>query len=157
MRQPSRWIALCLLLWAWLPLVAIAADAAKLPERDVREVRTVIEAQLKALSDGDAARAFSFASPSIHQQFGDADNFFAMVQQGYPMVIRPAGVSFFLPEVQADGTVLQVVQMRDAAGRRWLASYQMQRQADQRWRINGCAVRPDTGLSASVVEVLRSA
>ena len=124
------------------------AAAAELTESDSRAVRAVVQAQLKALADGDAVRAFSYASPAIRSQFGDADTFVTMVQQGYPMVIKPAATVFFQPE-SVDGSVLQVVQLRDADGRRWLATYQLQRGADQRWRINGCAVVPDTGKSST--------
>ena len=76
------------------PTLAVAAGFAALDARAARAVRTLIEAQLDAFAAGDAERAFSYASPSIRTQFGDATRFMAMVQTAYPMVIRPAsGVS----------------------------------------------------------------
>ena len=39
-----------------------------------------------------------------------------------------------------DGELIQSVQMTDAGGQVWLALYQMQRQSDRSWRINGCQV-----------------
>jgi hypothetical protein len=44
---------------------------------------------------------------------------------------------------------MQVVQLRGRDGRAWLATYELQRQPDGRWRINGCAVQADTGKSST--------
>ncbi len=138
----------CWLLLMWAALAASPAQAMGLSERDAKAVRTVVEAQLQALAADDAVRAFSFASPAIRSQFGDAATFITMVRQGYPVLIRPAAIAFFQPEA-VSGEAVQVVQLRDATGRTWLATYQLQRQADQRWRINGCAVAPDAGKSST--------
>ena len=131
-----------------LALAPLAAAAQAVPTADARAVREVVEAQLKALAVDDAVRAFSYASPTIRSQFGDAAHFMAMVQAGYPMVLRPTATAFFQPEA-IDGAVLQVVQLRDRAGKAWLATYALQRQPDGRWRINGCAVQADTGKSST--------
>ena len=138
-----RWALSLVLAWAWL-----AANAQPVTAPDARAVREVVEAQLKALAADDAVRAFSYASPTIRTQFGDAASFMAMVKSGYPMVLRPAATAFFQPEA-ADGAVLQVVQLRDRDGRAWLATYAVQRQPDGRWRISGCTVQPDTGMSTT--------
>ena len=145
LKRKYSWLMGLLLLLACWPMSASAAD---LSDPDARAVRAVVQAQLKAFAEGDAVRAFSYASPQIRSQFGDAAAFITMVQQGYPMVIRPAATVFSAPEA-VDGNVLQVVQLRDADGRRWLATYQVQRGPDQRWRINGCAVVPDSGKSST--------
>lgn len=109
---------------------------------DARAVRSVIQAQLDAFALGDAARAFSFASPGIRKQFGDATNFMHMVRQGYPMVIRPASVSYFQPESK-EGAVFQMLRLRDQNGKFWRALYEVRQQADKTWRINGCVVQAD--------------
>jgi hypothetical protein len=118
--------------------------ARELSDADLRAVRATIEAQLKAFAADDAVRAYSLAAPAIRSQFGSAQNFLAMVREAYPVVYRPASTAFFKPE-WVDDTVRQVVQMRDSAGRTWLATYQLQRQPDKAWRISGCAVLPDEG------------
>ena len=128
-------------------LAPMVAGAAGFAEGDGRAVRLVIEAQLKAFAADDAERAFSYASAAIRTQFGDAATFMAMVQSTYPMLVRPAATSFFQPRL-ADGVVWQTVQLRDRAGRLWLATYQLQQQADVGWRINGCAVVADAGKSS---------
>ena len=117
-------------------------------------MRATIEAQLQALAAGDAVQAFSHASPDIQRQFGDAETFIAMVRQGYPMVIRPAATVFFQAEWLGGAVVqvVQVVQFRDAAGQRWLATYRLVKLADQPgqpWRINGVAVVADSGKSST--------
>ena len=125
-------------------LAASGARAAALSAADARAVRAVVDAQLSAFAAGDAERAFSYASAGIRAQFGNAATFMAMVQGSYPMVVRPAAVSYFQPQA-SDGTVLQRVQLRDGDGRSWLATYQLARQAKAGWRIEGCVVVPDSG------------
>jgi hypothetical protein len=142
------WCALCLGL-----LVPVTAGAA-VAEADVRAVRQVVQAQLDAFAAGDAERAFSFASASIRAQFGDAATFMAMVRSGYPMVVRPATVSFFRPQADdvADRTatsVRQTVQLRDREGSLWMATYLLERQPGNGWRISGCVVTADSGKSST--------
>ena len=127
------------------------ASAAVLSEPDKRAIRQVIEAQLRAFAAGDAGRAYAYASPEIKARFGDADNFMAMVRSGYPMVIRPTAVSFFLPQLE-EGTpasVKQLVRLRDHEGRLWIATYLLQRQSGAGWRIGGCAVAADSEKSST--------
>lgn len=138
-----RW----LLRWSLAGLLSpLAAGATVLGEGDARAVRSVIEAQLEAFAADDAERAYSYASAAIRTQFPDAAAFMAMVRSGYPMVVRPETVTFFQAQ-STDGVVLQTVQLRDRAGRLWRATYQVERQSSDGWRINGCAVAPDTGKS----------
>ena len=141
-----RWVGCVALIGLLAPA---AAGAAVLTEPEARAVRQVVEAQLQAFAAGDAERAFSYASASIRAQFGDAANFMAMVRGGYPMVIRPAAVSFFQAHGDdgAQGTVSQPVQLRDRAGRLWLATSLLDRQAGAGWRISGCVVAADSGTS----------
>jgi hypothetical protein len=142
-RCALRW----LLQWSLAGLLAPAAvGAAVVPEADARAVRSVIEAQLDAFAADDAERAYSYASAAIRSQFTDAAAFMAMVRAGYPMVVRPATVTFFQPSL-VGGAVLQKVQLRDRAGRLWQATYQLEQQAAAGWRINGCVVAPDGGKS----------
>ena len=50
----------------------------------------------------------------------------------------------FILEITTDG---ELVQLRDSAGRPWLAHYRLQRLPGLGWRIEGCVLRPDSGLS----------
>lgn len=151
-RQAGAWtrrrfgcVSLVYLAWP------VSASAAPLTEQEARAIRQTIEAQLEAFAAGDAARAYAHASAEIQARFGDADNFMAMVRSGYPMVIRPAAVSFYLPQ-PTPGTppiVKQLVRLRDSDGRPWIATYLVQRQAGGGWRINGCVVAADSEKSST--------
>jgi hypothetical protein len=140
--------SLCLGLASFTAAADGGAPPREIDDGDVRGVRAVVEAQLKALAEGNAKLAFSFASPSIKGQFHDADRFFEMVRGSYPMLIRPASVSFYRPEL-TQGVVTQPVQFRDREGHTWRAVYELQRQPDKTWRINGCAVAPDDDASTT--------
>lgn len=120
------------------------AQAPALTAAEARAVRGVIDAQLAAFAAGDAERAFSYASNGIRSQFGNAARFMAMVQGSYPMVVRPAAVSYFQPQM-SDGRVLQKLQLRDGEGRSWVASYRLAWQAKAGWRIEACVVVADSG------------
>ena len=135
------------LLFYIAPAVSAAptSPATAVTDADARDVRAVVEAQLQAFAAGDAERAFSYASPAIRSQFGDATSFMAMVRAGYPMVVQPTRLAFFQAQGGA-GQVLQTVQMQDRAGRLWRASYLLER-GPAGWRISGCTVVPDDGKS----------
>ena len=139
MFSTRRFTHFCLCLCASLcALSALAAEP--LESGDRAAVRLVIEKQLAAFENDDAERAFSFASPKIQDMFITARNFMDMVRISYPVVYRPASLSFQVPYVDGD-EVWQVVEMRDAQGMDWTAIYTLLRQADGVWRINGCVLR----------------
>jgi hypothetical protein len=140
MKSIARWMLLTAM--ALTSLVSHAAGPSGLSAGDARAIRAVIEAQLDAMAADDEARAFSFASPSIRMQFDDASSFMTMVRQGYPMLIRPTETLFSQPRT-VEEDAMQVVRLRDRDGRPWLATYDLQRQPDRTWRINGCLVEPD--------------
>jgi hypothetical protein len=140
MKSAVRWM-LCVVMA--LASVGTGADEpADVSKGDARAIRAVIEAQLIAIGADDAVRAFSYASPSIRMQFGDAPTFMTMVREGYPMLIRPTATVFLRPDPIEQG-VMQQVHLRDQDGRSWLATYHLQRQPDKTWLINGCVVEPD--------------
>jgi hypothetical protein len=120
------------------------AQQATLTEAAAQSIRAVIEAQLAAFSADEAEKAFSFASDSIRETFGSAENFMRMVKTSYPVVYRPSSVSFLPPELLGED-VYQGVKMTDEDGQLWLAVYRMQRLADDSWRIAGCALKPLAG------------
>lgn len=130
---------------AWLVLASsVAAAAEPVSAAETKAVRSVVEAQLEAFAADDAERAFSYAAPSIREMFGTPDRFMAMVRAGYPVVYRPASVTFLAP-VRAEGQLVQGVQLTDADGALWLAVYRLERQPDRSWRINGCDVQASAG------------
>ncbi|WP_209507897.1 MULTISPECIES: DUF4864 domain-containing protein [unclassified Ruegeria] len=99
------------------------------------EIEANIAAQIQAFRADDFATAFTFASPNIQRLFRNPDNFGAMVRNGYPMVRRPADVSF-LELREVDGALWQKVMITDGNGRVHLLDYQMI-PLTEGWKING--------------------
>ena len=132
----------------WLALTGLcfvpAANAQAVSAADARAVQLVVRAQLEAFADDNAALAFSFAAPSIKDMFGTPENFLEMVRTGYPVVYRPASVTFLKAKPEAR-EVVQPVQMTDGQGGSWLAVYRVQRQKDKSWRIAGCVLVAEPG------------
>ena len=128
----------------WLALAGLGfapSGRAAVPASDAEQVQSVVRAQLAAFAVDDGERAFSFAAPELRQMFGTSALFMRMVRASYPVVYRPASVTFLQPKPDQD-VVLQPVQMADAKGASWLAMYRVQRQADKTWRIAGCILVP---------------
>jgi hypothetical protein len=98
----------------------------------------VIGAQIDAFLEDDFAAAFDYASPGIRQMFQTPENFGRMVQQGYPMVWRPAEVRYGRSEDRG-GMLLQEVIVTDASGRVFTLLYRMQR-AGETWKIAGVQI-----------------
>lgn len=123
-----------------LALSLMLALVAALPARaEDSAARAVIEAQIEAFRAGDLPRAFGFASPVIQQKFGTPETFGQMVETGYPMVWRPSEV-VFLEARETGGRLWQEVFLRDAAGRGWIAEYEMI-EAEGALKINGVRLR----------------
>lgn len=103
-------------------------------------IQRTIQSQLDAFQADDFARAFTFASPNIKGIFGTAENFGAMVKNGYPMVYRPAEVQMLeLREVA--GNLWQRVRVVDQAGRAHLLDYMMI-ETPEGWQINAVQLLP---------------
>lgn len=109
-------------------------------------IRGVISDQLTALRRDDAAAAFNDASPFIQGRFQQPDIFLQMVRSGYAPVYRPQQVEFRDLVPMGDG-LEQRVFVIGPDGRAYLAHYQMQRQPDGSWKINGCILEPLTDQS----------
>lgn len=118
---------------------SMRASAVPLTEPEAIAVRGVVAAQLQAFAEDDADSAFAAATPGVQEAIGSSGRFLAMVRGAYPMVYRPATVSFLKPEEDA-GTVLQMVSITDNADKSWIALFALERQPDASWRISGCIV-----------------
>ena len=103
-------------------------------------IRETIQNQLDAFQADDLARAFTFASPTIKGLFGTAENFGAMVKNGYPMVYRPAEVEMLeLREIA--GNLWQRVRITDQAGKGHYVDYMMI-ETPEGWQINAVQLLP---------------
>lgn len=122
-----------------LALAASAAAAGPLPESEAQKVQGVIVAQFEAFAEDDAESAFQTATPAVREAIGSSGRFLALVRGAYPMVYRPASVTFHKPE-EEDGSALQLVEITDTDSKSWLALFALERQPDSTWRISGCVV-----------------
>ncbi|MBE7382160.1 MAG: DUF4864 domain-containing protein [Leptolyngbya sp. SIO1E4] len=128
---------------------ALVPNSAQSAERslsaaDLAAIQTVITQQITAFQADEAAMAFSFASPEIQARFQTADQFMDMVRSEYPSVYRPQSVNFEAVEI-VQGSPVQAVTLLGPAGQWVTAFYQMERQADDTWRIAGCILIPLPG------------
>jgi len=121
-----------------LPSLAAAEDpASSLAPPDQQAIRQVIQSQLDAFQRDDAVAAYSYATPTIRQKFGDAGNFMQMVKQGYTPVYRPQSVAFD-KLVDTEYGPDQILRLIGPDGHAYTAHYMMQKQPDGSWRTNGC-------------------
>ena len=134
-------LKLCGLLLATVMALPAFADEARNPA-----IEATIQGQITAFLAEDVTAAFGFAAPNIKGIFGTAENFGAMVKQGYPMVWHPTAVQMLeLRNVQ--GSFMQRVLVTDDAGRSHVLDYQMLETAEG-WQINGVQLLPETGVGA---------
>ena len=129
-----------ILLCAALAFPALADEA---PNPDIQ---ATINHQFEAFGAGDVDRAFSYASPTIKGIFGSAENFGAMVKQGYPMVWKPGSVKMLDLRTVA-GSLWQRVLVTDEAGASHMLDYKMVK-TDEGWEIDAVQLLPQSGVGA---------
>ena len=118
---------------------ALEATAGPLSESDAQKIQGVISAQLEAFAADDADRAFDTATPQVRQAIGSSGRFLALVRGAYPMVYRSASITFHKAQ-EDEGSVLQLVEIKDSDDKSWLALFALEQQPDATWRISGCIV-----------------
>lgn len=130
----------------WMMGAALASMMAGAAWAQGTEIEGVIGNQIEAFKADNFEQAFQFASPNIQGIFQTPENFGRMVTQGYPMVWRPAEVTF-LELRQENGSYWQKVQIVDAKGRIHILDYRML-DTEQGWKINGVQLLESAGVSA---------
>ena len=134
-------LRLCGLILAGVLALPALAQEARNPA-----IEATIQGQISAFLAEDVAKAFTFAAPNIKGIFGSAENFGAMVKQGYPMVWHPSAVRMLeLRNVQ--GSFMQRVMLTDDAGHTHLLDYQML-ETPEGWEINGVQLLSEAGVGA---------
>ena len=143
---PRFALVLAFLVLSALPIAVWAEEPAPGPA-DAAAIRAVISDQLGAFLQDDRTAAFADASPTIQQIFHDPETFMQMVRSAYQPVYRSSSVEF--RELgMIEGRLVQRVYMVGPDGIAVLADYEMQRQPDGTWRINGSSIEraPDQGV-----------
>ena len=129
-----------------LLLAATLAGTAAAQEAEGPAIAAVIDDQLADFTARDLDGAFDHASRTIRRIFGTAENFGAMVEEGYPMVWDNAGARYL--DLREQGEVWwQRVMLRDARGVPHVLEYKMI-ETPQGWRIDGVSLvaAPDVGV-----------
>ena len=130
----------------WIMGAALAVSMAGVAWAQGTEIEGVIGNQIDAFKADNFEQAFEFAAPNIRNIFRTPENFGRMVTQGYPMVWRPAEVTY-LELREENGSYWQKVQIVDAQGRVHVLDYRML-DTDSGWKINGVQLLESAGVSA---------
>lgn len=126
-------------------LICIGLTSAASAEDVHPEAQQLIEKQIQAFLNNDADTAYSFAAPGIKALYPDKDVFFAMVKRGYEPVFHPGNYAFGRSQSQdGDALLYQEVLITGADGKDWSAIYQLARQPDGTYKINGVQIVPNT-------------
>ncbi len=122
-------------------LFCIALAPAAYAEDPARTAQNLIEQQIEAFLHDDAATAYSFAAPGIKALFPDKDSFFSMVKKSYQPVYHPGNYAFGKSRAIGGGAVVyQEVLITGTDGKDWTAIYQITRQPDGSYKINGVQI-----------------
>lgn len=130
----------------WMLAVVLAIGMVSAVAAQDTDIEGVIGSQIEAFQADDFVGAFEFAHPSIRNIFRTPENFGRMVTQGYPMVWRPAEVTY-LELRDVGGDLWQKVQIVDSDGAVHLLDYRMS-QTPEGWKINGVQLLETPGVSA---------
>ncbi|CAN7471147.1 DUF4864 domain-containing protein [Phyllobacterium sp. LjRoot231] len=120
-------------------LLLFAVPAISFAEEPVDTAQSIIKQQIEAFLKDDASTAFSFASPAIQEKFLNQSLFFEMVKKAYQPVYRPGNFAFGRSKVAGD-EVIQEVLITGADGKDWTAIYQLVKQSDGTYKINGVQI-----------------
>jgi hypothetical protein len=114
-------------------------------EDPVQTAQSLIQRQIDAFLHNDAAAAYSFAAPGIKALFPDKDIFFAMVKKSYQPVYHPGNYAFGKSRAIDNGAVVyQEMLITGTDDKDWTAIYQIARQPDGTYKINGVQILPNT-------------
>ncbi len=130
----------------WMIGAVLAVGMASGAMAQSQDIEAVIGSQIEAFKVDDFEGAFEFAAPSIRNIFRTPENFGVMVQRGYPMVWRPAEVTF-LDLSEAPQGFVQTVQIVDAEGSVHYLAYAMT-QTSAGWKISGVRILEAPGVNA---------
>lgn len=125
-------------------LALLASPMSVRAEDPLQATQATIQKQIQAFLHDDADAAYSFAAPGIKALFPDKEAFFAMVKKSYEPVYHPGNYAFGRSKSIDDGaTIYQEVLITGSDGKDWSAIYQVTRQPDGSYKINGVQIVPN--------------
>ena len=137
------------LVMIWLLLFSVGAVADTrdgLTDADAVAIRAVVQLQLDALAEDEAAIAFDQATTERKLQIGTPDNFLRIIKEQYNPVYRHRTAIFSTPRL-VHGMAIQVVRLTDGVGNVWVAVFKMERDDGKSWKIDGCQLFETTSVS----------
>jgi len=126
----------------WLLSLTACAHQGGHTAADRIAIRAVIERQLEAFREEDAAAAFALASPEIQAKYGSPEIFMIAVKTFYEPVYRPRRLGGYTDLHVIDGQLTQPVLLVGPDGDFTVALYAMKKQAHGDWKILGCSLIP---------------
>jgi ketosteroid isomerase-like protein len=132
-------------IFAAVLMICALGQAHAASDADRSAIRGIIQDQIEAFRQDDAARAFSYATPSLQGMFGSQERFMAMVKDAYKPVYRPRSIAMGEFRDTPDGGMSLSVRLQDLDGADWVALYTLEQQADGTWRISACYLTKEPG------------
>ncbi|MES2536040.1 MAG: DUF4864 domain-containing protein [Pseudomonadota bacterium] len=139
-------VMLSLLMGLLAPLATCGASAEEVAAPDAQEIHALVQEQLEAFANDDAEKAFDLTTDSAREQLGSADDFLLMIKTEYPAIYRHRRALFSVAESVA-GNTFQIVRLTDGENNVWLAIYQVERESNGRWKIDGCILVATSSVS----------
>jgi hypothetical protein len=141
-----RLFAMILLLAGLIGSPTVHGATMEITGQDAQAIHAVVQSQLDAFAEDDAAKAFALSTVSTRTLLGSADNFLRMIKYEYPPIYRHRR-AIFLPPHMVDGAALQIVRLTDRENNVWVAIYRMAVEPDGKWKIDGCSLLETTSVS----------
>jgi hypothetical protein len=117
-------------------LAGVSLAPARADEAET-QARALIQRQLDAFAQGDAAGAYALAAPGIKVIFPNSGVFMDMVRSRYAPVYHHRSADFGTFKAEGDN-VSQALTIVDDDNQVWTAIYTLTRQPDGSWLISGC-------------------
>jgi uncharacterized UPF0160 family protein len=105
---------------------------------DKGKIQETISQQIGSFQTDDFEKAFTYASPSIKNMFGNYQNFGMMVRRGFPMVWRTKSV-LFLDLLTVNDILVQRVMVTDLNDEIHTLNYMML-ETSNGWKIRGVTI-----------------
>jgi hypothetical protein len=113
-----------------------APDWVEITQEDARDIRMMVREQLAAFRGGDATRAWTLCSRSIHLAFERPEKLMDLIRSRYQALIGPVGLSFGPWTLTPEGLGL-MLDVRSAEGDVHRALVLVVKERGVGWRING--------------------
>lgn len=124
------------------------AETYPISARERQNIQNTVRVQLDALITGNAQRAFANLAPSAQKRFERPGNFFNVVMEKTPPLMKTRDYSFIDGLHRTRNQATQEVLLTDRDGHNWIAKFTVQQQPTGQWRVSSCVVENMVGQEA---------